>query len=229
MRKQILSIRGSLEVLKNFYFLNSFDCYSIEETAPPRFAPSTGVWWTCGEWAREIITQVLCLLMVYRSSNNWASPLLMVPKKTMGEWRPCGDNTIVARFSRIDFIRAYHQIPVEPSHIHITATITSFGLFEYLQMPFGLRNAAQMFQRFMDEVTRGGGGWTTALSMVMNFSEHLKDTSTTRISGNILPGISQVESTMQLRRFLGMINFHSRFLPNAVDSLQPLQTKVNNV
>ena len=25
------------------------------------------------------------------SSSNWASPLHMVPKKTPGDWRPCGD------------------------------------------------------------------------------------------------------------------------------------------
>nr|CUU97467.1 gag pol polyprotein [Hymenolepis microstoma] len=36
-----------------------------------------------------------------------------------------------------------------------TAIITPFGLFEYLRMPFGLRNAAQSFQRFMDQVFRG--------------------------------------------------------------------------
>jgi hypothetical protein len=33
-----------------------------------------------------------------------------------------------------------------------TAIITPFGLFEYLLMPFGLRNAAQTFQRFMDSL-----------------------------------------------------------------------------
>jgi hypothetical protein len=49
-------------------------------------------------------------------------------------------------FSKLDLPKGYHQVPVAAADIPKTGIITLFGLFEYVYMPFGLRNSAQLFQ-----------------------------------------------------------------------------------
>ncbi|BHF75891.1 hypothetical protein SprV_0501898800 [Sparganum proliferum] len=60
-----------------------------------------------------------------------------------------------AVFSKTGLVCAFHQIPVSPEDISKTAVTTTYGLFKFIRMPFGLRNAAQTFQRFIDHVLRG--------------------------------------------------------------------------
>lgn len=58
-------------------------------------------------------------------------------------------------FSTIDLRKAFHHIPVAEKKTPKTAVITPFGWFEFTRMPFGLRNAAQTFQRLINEVMNG--------------------------------------------------------------------------
>ncbi len=54
--------------------------------------------------------------------------------------------------SKLDLVKGFHQVKVESSDRQKTAFLCPWGKWEYLRMPFGLRNAPATFQKLMDRV-----------------------------------------------------------------------------
>jgi hypothetical protein len=112
---------------------------------------------------------------IHPSSSPCGRPIVLVQKKD-GTWRFCihyrALNKITVRkwypipvindlldqlmgakyFSKIDLKFGYHQVPIEHTDVWKTTFKSKEGLFEWLVMPFGLKNALATFMRMMDDI-----------------------------------------------------------------------------
>ena len=124
---------------------------------------------------KEHVQELLRRGIVRPSSSPYASPIVIVQKKT-GEIRLCVDyrelNAKTRRdayplpridesldalsgarwFSTLDLASGYNQVPMAEKDKDKTAFCTPFGLFEFNRMPFGLCNAPGTFQRLMERI-----------------------------------------------------------------------------
>ena len=124
---------------------------------------------------QEQVEEWLKLGVIKHSTSPYSSSIVMTPKKT-GEYRLCIDyrtlnkatvplpfpmqnmGTILERvagskfFAKLDLSSGFLQIPMDEGSIPFTAFNTPDGHYEFLRMPFGLRNAPLHFQSVMNRI-----------------------------------------------------------------------------
>jgi hypothetical protein len=135
---------------------------------------------------KEHIKGLLEKGFLYPSSSPCGAPVIFVPKKD-GTQRLCVDyralNEVTVKnkyplpriddlfnqlcgacvFSKIDLRSRYHQLMVQECDISKTAFVSSYGLYEFMVISFGLTNALayfiymmnKVFMEYLDKVCRG--------------------------------------------------------------------------
>lgn len=109
--------------------------------------------------------------------SNWASPCLLVPKKTPGQWRFCVDmrklNAVTINkdaypmphitdtldllsncpyISSMDATQSFYQIFVHPNSRDKTAFVANGNMWRFVRMPMGCSGSVATMQRFMSSV-----------------------------------------------------------------------------
>lgn len=124
-----------------------------------------------------MVKELLDANIIRESTSEYASPALLVSKKTGGE-RLCVDfrrlNRITKRehvptpvihelldelhdnkyFTSLDLASEFYQIPIEEDTKQFTAFVTTDGQYELNKVPFGLTNAPSVFNRLMRKLIK---------------------------------------------------------------------------
>jgi hypothetical protein len=131
------------------------------------------------------IDRMLAQQVIEPATCEWASPIVLVPKPDLAlrfcvDYRrlnmitvpdtyhlprmdegvdSLGDATV---FTTIDCNSGYLQITIHPDDRDKTTFTSHYGTYQFLRLPFGLRNAPETFQRAID-IILSGVKWKTCL------------------------------------------------------------------
>ncbi|POM76567.1 Reverse transcriptase [Phytophthora palmivora] len=127
----------------------------------------------------QLIKGLLSARMIRHSTFPWASPIVVIIKKNGIDIRLSIDYRLVNSLTRLmvypmplindllddldkvlwycslDMASGFWVVPMTDRARSISAFITPFGLFEWNRMPFGLKNAPQIYQRLLDNALYG--------------------------------------------------------------------------
>jgi len=156
-------------------------------------------------------------------------------------------------FSKLDASNAYWQVPLDEESSHILTVNTPFGRYRYLRMPYGIHSASEICQAQIAEIIERVPGTANCQDDIIIWSstpEELVDRTrqcldAIRKSGlkhyiprsrnfrpRIKPDTKKISDIVnmptptnvkELQRFLGMITYLGKFIPNLAKVIAPLR------
>nr|GEY62090.1 TPA: orf y [Tanacetum cinerariifolium] len=154
-----------------------------------------------------------------------------------------GINTIIKRiggakvFSKFDLKSRFHQVSMDEESIPWIAFLVLGGLYEWLVMPFGLKNAPAVFQRKMDKCFKGTESFIAVyIDDIPVFSKNVKEHAKhlekmlkiCEDNGLVLsPTKMKIATKKGLRSFLEILNYARNHIPKLGILLRPLYEKTN--
>ena len=167
--------------------------YNEQLYKPPHIYPVPNAY---RERVKQTIDEMIEQGVLRHSKSHFAAPLTCVKKKD-GSIRVCTDfralNAIVKQdkyviphidyikkhilgnvFTTLDLKNGFQQVLIHEPDRYKTAMATPWGLLEYCRMPFGLKNAPNTFQRFINIVLYGLKNLYVYIDDVIIFSEDVE-------------------------------------------------------